>query len=231
VNGRAQVYPSGLVIKRASEITSSLEPGVLDEVRAIYEDSFPPRQRTPFDVLLATPEMLNLALFERKPLGFSFCSEPPEANWLFLEYLAVGREYRSQRVGSVLWDALISRLLQSPRLTGVILEIEHPDVPGLSSTEREERHRRLRFYERHGALTLPVTDYVVPDVAGEGTELMQLLYAGRSGLLPPDRVALLDIVKTLYTFGYELPLTHPLAVRALNSVGEPPIREDRGERC
>ncbi len=234
VNGQAGGYPSGLVIKRATEIAlpSSVEPGVMDAVRVIYEDSFPSRQRTPFDMLLATPDWLNVALFEHKPLGFSFCSEPPGANWLFLEYLAVARELSEPASqGVVLWDALIGRLLRSPRLLGVVLEIEHPDVHGLGAAEQEERYRRLHFYARHGAIALPVANYVVPEMEGEGTELMQLLYAGGRGVSPPDRTAVLDIVKMLYTFGYELPLNHRLVIGALESVGDLPHQEDRGDNA
>jgi ribosomal protein S18 acetylase RimI-like enzyme len=200
------------------QAVSGLTPNAVDSVRAIYEASFPERQREPFSDLLARPDWFDVARAGEDVLGFSFASELPEP-WLFLEYMAVAPGHRDAGLGSSLWRSLIARVASEQRLVGIVLEVESPDAP--EQEENTERLRRIEFYRRNGAVILPVADYAVPNVQGEGTEHMWLLSCAREPELHPDEGALERIVQALYSFGYGLQPDHELVRAACSSIGTP----------
>lgn len=71
---------------------------------------------------------------------------------VFLDYFAVDESQRGQGTGSRFLDMLKESWAQKK---GIILECERPDL-ATSPQEREQRTRRIAFYERSGAQVTPL---------------------------------------------------------------------------
>jgi hypothetical protein len=73
----------------------------------------------------------------------------------------------------------------------------------------------VRFWERVGAIDLPLDGYVIPDVGGDGTEPMRLMWmpSNDEDEVPRAR-RLLDLVLALYESGYGLGPEDALVRRA-----------------
>jgi hypothetical protein len=187
-------------------------------VRSIYEEAFPPRQRVPFEELVddarSGDELALIGLEEGRPIGIAFLSRLDAVGHLFLEYYAVARDLRGGGRGQALWWAVHDELgREAPR--PVVLEVEDPAEPEIEPEEAAARKRRVRFWERVGAIDLQIDGYVIPDVAGDGTEPMRLMWmAARPGDSPPHDGGLLDLVLALYESGYGLSSGDALVQRA-----------------
>lgn len=190
----------------------------LTAARRIYEDSFPLRQREPFDELIASIQLGDSAgwvqLDGESTIGIAVVL-PMSVGWQFLEYFAVDSSVRDKGYGTALWEAM----LREDAVRRLIFEVEDPaDAP--DPAERELRRRRIIFYQRLGATLVEYVHYVVPDVVGAKTEPLLLMWHDptRTTLDPPTLATLL---KSLYVEGYGLPPDHDLLTAALKSLDEP----------
>ncbi|MFP5364031.1 MAG: GNAT family N-acetyltransferase [Thermoleophilia bacterium] len=193
-------------------------------VQAIYEDGFPARQRVPFAELVegsrSGAELALVGLEDRRPMGLAFLTRLDCAGHLFLEYFAVARELRGAGRGGSLWKAVRDELAASEPGRPIVLEVEDPAEPGIDAAEAEHRARRVRFWEKAGAIALPVDGYVIPDVGGDGTEPMRLLWVpGRPADEAPRDERLLELILALYEAGYGLDRDDALVRRALRIWG------------
>jgi hypothetical protein len=110
-----------------------------------------------------------------------------------------------------LWKAVARQLAAADGPRPIVLEVEDPAEPRIGELEAAQRARRVRFWERVGASTLPVDGYVVPNVGTAGTEPLRLMWMpARPGEPAPDADALLDLVLALYETGYGLDGDHDL---------------------
>ena len=192
-------------------------------VRAIYEQAFPVRQREAFDSLLeAAREGDGLTLVATEAgevVAFAALSRLKRVACSFLEYYAVLEGRRGGGLGRLLWAELLRYLDRSGESARLVFEVEDPAEADADPEEQHTRRRRIRFYERLGAVILPVHDYVVPNLDGTGTERMLLMWADAGGdEAGPPRADLRELVRGLYTEGYELPEDDPLVLRALDGL-------------
>src|SRR5690242_19755869 len=184
----------------------------------IYADSFPLRQREPFDALtesIRDGEVLAwLKLDNGAPIGIAVVLPFSSVPWDFLEYFAVDGTVRSKGHGSALWTAL----LDQPEIRRLIFEVEDPDDAD-DPDERTIRQRRIAFYQRLGAKLVENVEYVVPDVQGTNREQLLLMWydADRAEL---DTQTLAELLEALYREGYGLPPDHKLITAAVHSLGE-----------
>jgi ribosomal protein S18 acetylase RimI-like enzyme len=152
-----------------------LRPGDLPAVLAIYEEAFPSSERVPSPVLAegfgGNREGLVLRTAGRVVAFASLIALAPDAR--FLEYLAVSSEARGGGHGG--------RLLQHLRVQGgaVLLEVEDPAEPGISSDESAARERRIAFYRAHGGRPAPFgLSYRPPSFDGSPPARMVLYAVG-----------------------------------------------------
>jgi hypothetical protein len=201
-------------IVRLDELPAATRVGV----RAIYEEAFPARQRVPFAELVdgasSGDELALIGLEQGRPMGIAFLSRLDAVGHLVLEYYAVASDLRGGGRGQALWRAVHDELgREAPR--PVVLEVEDPAEPQIEPDEAAARERRVRFWERVGATALPLDGYVIPDMDGDGTEPMRLMWvAARPGDRPPHDRELLDLVLALYESGYGLGSDDDLVERA-----------------
>ena len=189
-------------------------------VQAIYEEAFPVRQRVPFEELVegarSGDELALVGLENGRPIGLAFLSRLESARHLFLEYFAVASDLRGAGHGASLWTALRQQLAARELGLPIVLEVEDPAEKQIDAAEAAHRARRVRFWEKAGAIVLPVDGYVIPDVGGDGSEPMRLMWMpGRPDDEHPRDERLLKLILALYEAGYGLDHDDVLVQRAL----------------
>lgn len=190
-------------------------------VRGIFEEAFEPWDRDSFDSLLRRGEASRartLVLREESvPVALATLSWPGPEGWTYLEYLAVDAARRGGGLGGRLWHGIVERLpARAPRM---VMEIHDPSGAPAASAERETRERRQRFYERLGAVALPVRGYVMPGRDDPPTAYPGLLLAWSPDGRLPDRDEVLRIVRCLHENAYGLPADHPFTAAVLSNQG------------
>ncbi len=119
-------------------------------MQAIYEGSFPRKERSPFADLAASidrSERLCFLAWEGEAVaGFAIALPLDVPGVHLLEYLAVAEGLRGRGLGAALLRA-VREHLDRPGAVGIILEVE----PEATSSVAQ---RRIAFYQRHGALLL-----------------------------------------------------------------------------
>lgn len=194
-----------------------LSPRHIEQLRAIYLDSFPPYERADFSYLLNSIAQNQRWCFsvmqDDAMLGFAILVPHIVSDIHLLEYLAVSSNRRGRGIGGRLLDTVMTTLrLQSAR--GLFIEVE-PDDEG-TDEERQWRARRIRFYQQHGAHVVEGTaNYRVPLTDRDGTMQMQLLWLPlAASARVPTGAQLRECIVNIYTQSYGLPREHPL-IRAM----------------
>lgn len=192
-----------------------------ETVRAIFEEAFEPWDRDPFGALLRRTEVSGaqtLVMFEGSmPVAFAALAWPGPDGWTYLEYLAVDAARRGGGLGRRLWRGVTARLPESaPRM---VMEIHDPSGAPAASAERERRERRQRFYERLGAVVLPVRGYVMPGRDDPPTAYPGLLLGWAHDGRLPEGAELSAIVRSLHHTVYGLPADHPFTAAVLTNQG------------
>lgn len=197
-----------------------LGPDAVDAVHAIYGEAFPPKEQIPFADLVRPPagEDRDVYVLTESTDVYGFASVFALQGFpaLFLEYLAVRRSCRSGGLGSLLWHH-IRETAAARSVSGVVLEVEDPDQTGIDPAEAELRRRRIRFYERGGARTLPVSGYRVPSRLEESDLPLRILWVPVGGTPPLSATRLRQLVTTLYAESYGVADTAPAPRRVVVS--------------
>lgn len=200
----------------------TLPDDALARVQAIYEESFPAAERVPFEEIVeatrAGKEITSdVALGDDgQPIGFAFFSSLDAAGWLFFEYFAVASDRRGAGVGQALSLATTAALRARGEHRPFAIEVEDP-AAATDDADRTVREKRIGFWEKVGASMLPVEGYVIPQLDGDGTLAMKLMWLpGPDSDRVPDEAELLEVVVALYEVGYGLAPDHELVRKARN---------------
>lgn len=192
----------------------SLESGDLEVVRAIYEDGFPPHLRAPFDSLLTDQAFV---LVDDTPIGFAVLRPLASTGWVFLRFFVAAS--RGRGVGSLLWSHLTATMAEAG-FTRMVHDVEDPSEPDVPEAEVEVRAKRISFYEKNGALLLPVTSYLPPH-GDEEPHALRLMAADltTSPTEPITGQDLRALVEAVYEHRYGLRPHDPAVRRTLTSSG------------
>lgn len=206
---------------------SELDRNQLAGVIGIYEEAFPPPLRVELADLGESPvgARVALALLDESAAQVGFCAYLllAETGIAFLRYFAVDATLRSRGLGQAMWTLLKCQLAESGS-GRVVFEVEHPAEVPAHSAEWEARQRRIAFYQRVGAVVLPVAHYRMPDLLGTGSspEPMLLLGAGTGTRRwpVPDQpgTGLREVVLAIYEHRYGLGARDPLVVEATSGL-------------
>ena len=201
------------------EPMAGLDAAELERAKAIYEEGFPLHQRMAFeeivDSVLNGSRHVVLAKAHGRVIGLSVVYPLSSAPALFLEYFAIDRAHRGNGIGTRLWRHIGETPPPDVLAEGFVLEVDDPEEEDLPAEEARTRKRRADFYQRLGARFLPVGDYRVPFVTGEGEERLRLMWAP---LREDSPGSLRDLVLAVYEEGYELSRGDPLVLAALDSL-------------
>ena len=175
------------------------------QICRIAEESFPPEEREPCQSLIKTIQearsILYTASVKNSIRGFTKLTPLKKTNIYLMEYLAVETRSRNQGIGRKILH-FIKNDLKAVKGLGLILEVETPEVSG--SEEREFRQRRIRFYQRNGALmVLDGGTYRMPNLTGEGSLPMRLMWLPiNAGSKPPSNFTLVELFTLIFTETY-----------------------------
>jgi len=201
------------------ESMAQLDALELERAKVIYEDGFPLHQRMAFDEIVDSAldgtRHVIVARADGPIVGLSVVYPLSSAPALFLEYFAIDRAHRGNGVGTRLWRHIGETPPPDVVAEGFVLEVDDPEEEDLPAEEARTRKRRADFYQRLGARFLPVGDYRVPFVTGEGEERLRLMWAP---LREDSPGSLRDLVLAVYEEGYELSRGDPLVLAALDSL-------------
>lgn len=212
----------------ALEPVGALDTAAVDAVRRIYEDGFPARLRADFTSLTDRREDGETALAlvrGRHPCGFAMLRRLGVTGWTYLRYFVIEQRLRGQGLGGALWDQLTARL-RADGCTLLVFDVEDPGEPGCGPAESQIRSRRVGFYQRHGAVVLPVRGYRTPHGSADGGWAPMLLMAApvTAGGPAPGTDEARAIVSAVYQFRWRLGPGHP-QIAATHVVA--PQEEDR----
>lgn len=147
----------------------------------IYDDTFPSTEREPRDVIRKSLRMgIGIAIRGQRSgrtiaiATLHLLRDPPVA---FLVYLALDEHARGRGDGGRLFEfafGVARDATQSGEIRGMVWEVEIPQRAA-SNVEREQRERRIRFFERHGGQLL-TGPYLQPPVDRIAPVPMRLMY-------------------------------------------------------
>ena len=198
----------------ALEPVEDLDSAAVDAVRRIYEEGFPERLRADFTSLTDEREDGEAALAlvgGRQPRGFVMLRRLGVTGWTYLRYFVVEQRRRGQGVGGIMWDQLTARL-RADGCTLLVFDVEDPGEPGCGPAESQVRTRRVGFYQRHGAVVLPVRGYRTPhgSAGDDGWTPMLLMAAPVAvGGPAPGAGEARAIVSAVYQHRWRLDPGHP----------------------
>jgi GNAT superfamily N-acetyltransferase len=198
----------------ALEPVEALDTAAVGTVRRIYEDGFPARLRADFTSLTDHREYGEDALalvHGRQPYGFAMLRRLGGTGWTFLRYFVVDQRVRRRGLGGIMWDQLTGRLRAEGRSL-LVFDVEDPGEAGCGPAESQVRFRRVGFYQRHGAVVLPVRGYRVPheSAGGDGWSPMLLMAAPLAVGAPTLGASeVRAIVSAVYEHRWRLEPGHP----------------------
>lgn len=198
----------------ALEPVEALDTVAADAVRRIYEEGFPDHLRADFTSLTDHREDGEAALAlvrGRQPCGFAMLRRLGATGWTYLRYFVVDQRLRGQGLGGVLWGQLTARL-RADGCTLLVFDVEDPGEPGCGPAESQVRSRRVAFYQRHGAVLLPVRGYQTPhgNAGDDGWTPMLLMAAPVAvGGPAPGAGQARAIVSAVYQHRWRLDPGHP----------------------
>lgn len=183
---------------------SVLDRETLNQVLAIYEASFPASQRADLSGLDQVMEeegpLLYVAREGERVVAFALLDPLACGRVYLLGYLAVAAEQRGRGVGGQLLR-YIQDDLRADGTEGLLLEVEPPEEG--PEQERPIRQRRVAFYERLGARVIrEAASYRMPNLAGEGSLPMLLMWLPVGQPEPPASDHLIDCIVHIYQDAY-----------------------------
>ena len=138
---------------------AEIEASQWKEVKSIYMEAFPKRERKPFFVLKHSVKRGKARVFtasdENGLLGFAVAI--PYQNMVMVDYLAVSSKIRSKGTGSRLMEEVCARFPDKK----IVLLIERLND---AADNREQRIARRRFYLKNGFTS---SDIFITGASGE----------------------------------------------------------------
>jgi len=180
-----------------------LEGRVREQFRAILHQSFPPNERESLESIdrrLADNATLHGAFIGEDLVGFALILALDVDGVVLLDYLAVADEHRNRGLGRALLEYLRGLYGAQGEAGGILLEVES-DQWG-TEEERYLRSRRIAFYRRNGAVSLPLAGHLeMPGTDGTSliyTKLLWLPLADRPPVGERLRACLLSFLRYCY---------------------------------
>jgi hypothetical protein len=133
-------------------------------------------------------------------------------NFVLLDYIAVGANYRSLKIGSVFLEFLIKEGIAEGKT--MVFEVEHPAY----GENREDRVRRISFYLKNGSYIIDDFVYMLPPLDGsQPTEMLLMLYPAQPvDSYTPESIR--DLVVSLYKELYGREENDPLLFSFIHTV-------------
>ncbi len=165
---------------------ATLEGRVREQFTAILCRSFPPNEHESvesIDQRLAGGARLYGAFSGEDLVGFALMLALDVEGVYLLDYLAVADTHRNQGLGHAFLDHLRAEYGSIEGAAGILLEVES-DQWG-TEEERYLRARRVAFYRRNGAVSLPLSRHLeMPAMDDSGCIYTKLMWLPLSATTP-----------------------------------------------
>ena len=177
------------------------------ECMNIYHEAFPTYERQSDEIIIRRVSegscMLLAGRAEGKIVCMSILWDFLETNYLFLDYFAVANSVKGQKVGTRFLRFIINEFLTTGKF--LVMEVEHPDY----GINKEDRKRRIKFYQNNGGVILENVKYFLPPLGGSVTPLeMQLMILPDLGRKPGEE-EIRELIKIIYKKVYQLEYDSP----------------------
>ncbi|RYG03710.1 MAG: hypothetical protein EOO02_07795 [Chitinophagaceae bacterium] len=177
----------------------------------IYLQSFPDNERQPTWLIKQRVNNGVATLYggkrDKLTVAMGLLFNLKNSGFLLLDYFAVNAAGRGRGTGALMFDKIVA--LAKKENKQLVLEVEDPDF----GANREERIRRISFYESKGAAIVPGIQYAQPAML-EGNEPneMKLMIVPADPMPSAEEVRLLiiQLYKDLYNKKEEDPLLQKL---------------------
>lgn len=190
---------------------------LLDQVKYIYETSFPPKERREFHAFISryserSPHhagYLYALVGAGQLVGITAFTVFARTGIIHLSIIAAHPDMRGQGIGSALLNLTMTEggawfTDRGQACAGMVWEVEQVEAAA-SEAERAERIRRIGFYEKFGGQL--IGDFTLPPLRpGQPSVYLTIMFrhAAEKGAVPID-----DIVETICREAYTLPDDHP----------------------
>ena len=182
----------------------SYSPEMLQQIQAIYDTSFPDKERKPFWMVADGMQRGRYTVLvaddarSSQTVAFAFLLPLRRSQALYIEYLAVRPALRGQGIGSLLLTWMFATLKETPT-TAIVWEVDPPD------NDADDNARRIRFYERFGAHLIEQSKvYAIPNYyKGSGTLPLRLMWRPlQSDQDQPTKSTLIALITDIYEVEY-----------------------------
>lgn len=180
-------------------IFSQISPAdaqALHDVLQIYADSFPANERHSADVIrervVRGHYRLIIGRVQNEVVFFALLWPLQSSEFVLLDYMATKSGYRGRGIGS----AFLNRIPQMAEMADkfLVMEIESPG----RGENREQRVRRVEFYQRQGAKRLQGVRYFMPGLSGGAPTEMILMILPEYDDGKIDAVKVREIIIRIY---------------------------------
>ena len=190
----------------------------LNEVFEIYESSFPANERQTLEKLKIRlkedKEVLFAAKINDEVVGIGFLFDLLGSDFLLLDYLAVKERNRGKQIGEKLFGFLKDYANQDHK--HLLMEVDDPEF----GNDKKQRHKRVAFYQKNGALVLEGVKYIWPALDGTNpTEQILMVVPGNSkSEFSGEEIK--DLVKRLYAELYGISREDTYLAKIITSITE-----------
>jgi len=176
----------------------SLKSEQQEQFKNIYLNSFPANERRPIEQLLNDLKAGNYSIYlyltDEKVQALACIYAPKNHKLTLLDYFAVVAEQRGKGLGGIFLQSLVEIISGQNKI--LILEVEDPAF----GDDIIQKSKRIKFYQKNGAVLITNYNYILPDLAGLGQSTqMKIMIAPSSTLLSIDfNNFIKDIFENLY---------------------------------
>jgi len=189
------------------------------EVAERIEDMIHNRSQLDFELILLLAEDAR-----HRVTGLTFTYYFPEIRFAYLQYIASHPDRHSRGIGGALYEAL-RELLTQKSARGLLLDVPPDEADKLRDRQDISKNRkRMRFYERYGAL--PVTGTLWDVEANPRNEyyLTMLLYDPLGRSAPLRRVNARKAVERILVTQYGFSQRNAFVRQIVQSFRDDPVR-------
>ena len=167
----------------------------------IYEEAFPPGEKRPiYDIkrnIEKDHEKMFIGKLNGNPAIFAMMWPVNDSDFLFLDYIAVKKEYRGNGFGSLFLERIFD-FKNNDMYNHIIFEVENPD----EGNNRIQRKERIKFYQRAGAKTLTGFKYFLPPRNNNKSQEMKLMILSRKNIKRLDGEKIQNVLEQIYIHIY-----------------------------
>ncbi len=168
-----------------------------NEAIEIYNESFPDKEKRPLEDLknnIMETEKLFIGKYNGITIMLSIIWEIENTDYLFLDYIAVKKEYRNKRIGT---EFLKNIFKIFKNYNNIIFEVENPK----EGTNKAQRIRRINFYRKLGAQELTGFKYFLPPRNGKSEQMVLMMLSNNTDMFV-DGKEIENILSLIYKHIY-----------------------------